>query len=190
MAEIGERLPRTIILIGCRGAGKTAVARYVADRLGWNAVDADDAIEQRTGLSIRAIFAEKGEEEFRRIESELLPELLANDRQVLATGGGVILDPINRRRLRDAGWVVWLTADVEMLDQRLRCDPTSSDRRPPLTANEGRDEIRDILRRREPLYRECAHLVIDTSRLTIAQVAERILSEYARQERCFEPSGR
>ncbi|MBV9122463.1 MAG: shikimate kinase [Planctomycetes bacterium] len=168
--------PAIIFLIGYRGTGKTTVGRLLAQRLGWNWIDADEALEARHGRSIRRIFAEEGESGFRDKEAALVAELGHGSQQVIATGGGVVLRPENRRSLRQAGFVVWLTADVDTLWQRLQGDETTPERRPALTVG-GRAEIEELLRVREPLYRACAHVVVDTTRQTSEEVADRILTQ-------------
>src|SRR5262245_22037300 len=114
------RTPYTVLfLIGSRGTGKTTVARLLADRLGWSWIDADELLEARHGRSIRRIFAEEGEAGFRDKEAALLDELCQCRQTVVATGGGVVLRPANRERLRGAGTAVWLTADAQTLWARL-----------------------------------------------------------------------
>ena len=140
-----------VFLIGYRATGKTTVARILAELLGWTCVDADQVLEERHGRTIRRIFAEEGEAGFRDKEAALLEEFCNKERQVIATGGGVVLRESNRQRLQGAGWVVWLTADAQTLWQRLQGDPTSMERRPPLTVG-GLAEIEEVLRLREPLY--------------------------------------
>src|SRR5947209_3837687 len=105
----GPTSSQCIFLIGYRGSGKTSVARVLAERLGWDWVDADQAIEKREGRSIRAIFASDGEESFRDLESMLLVELFLQKPLVVATGGGVVLRENNRRILRESERVIWLT---------------------------------------------------------------------------------
>jgi shikimate kinase len=164
-----------IFLIGYRGTGKSAVARLLAERLGWQWLDADQVLEQRAGLSIRDIFAAEGEAGFRDREAAVLEELCRCQRHVIATGGGVILREDNRRRLRSAGAVVWLTADAETIWQRLQADATTADRRPVLTVG-GLAEVHELLQRREPLYRDCACWSVDTAARSPAEVAQAILA--------------
>lgn len=152
---------RRLFLIGYRGTGKTSVARLAAARLGWSWCDADELLEEQAGMTIRAIFDAEGEAGFRDRETAILETVCQFDRHVIATGGGVILRPENRERLRAAGRVVWLTADVHTLWQRLQTDDRTAERRPALTVG-GLAEIEELLRRREPWYRACADEVVDT----------------------------
>jgi shikimate kinase len=138
------------------------VARLLAERLGWTWLDADAVLEERYGRSIRQIFADEGEAGFRDKEAAVLAELATRQRHVIATGGGVILRPANRELLKKSGRVVWLTADAETLWRRTQGDATTAERRPALTVG-GRAEVEELLRQREPLYRECAALTVDTA---------------------------
>jgi shikimate kinase len=164
-----------LFLIGYRGSGKSTVAQLLARRLGWDWCDADAVLEARHGRTIRQIFDEEGEAGFRDKEAALLREHCGLDNHVIATGGGVVLRLENRRRLRDAGHVVWLTADPATLWQRLQQDVTTAERRPALTVG-GLPEIEDLLRAREPLYRECAHQVVDTTGRSPQEIADAILA--------------
>jgi len=166
--------PSLLFLIGYRGSGKTTVARLLAERLGWIWSDADDVLEARHGRSIRQIFAEEGETGFRDKEAALLAEFCNLQQHVVATGGGVVLRPENRQRLREAGRVVWLTADAQTLWRRLEHDAATTERRPALTVG-GLAEIEELLAVREPLYRACADLVVDTTGRSAAAVADAIL---------------
>lgn len=165
-----------ITLIGYRGSGKTSVARVLAGRLGWDWLDADEELERREGRSIREIFAADGEAYFREAERDLLAELLAWDRLVLAAGGGAVLNADTRTDMKNAGPVVWLRASADVLESRITGDETTEQRRPDLTASGGRGEIETLLRERTPLYEECASLTVDTDRLDVDAVAERILT--------------
>jgi shikimate kinase len=168
-----------IFLIGYRGAGKTTVARLLAERLGWDWRDADAVLEARHGRSIRRIFQEEGEAGFRAHEAAILEHLSGGRRQVIATGGGVVLRPENRERLRASGWVVWLCADPATLWQRLQGDASTAERRPALSVG-GLAEVEELLRVREPLYRTCAHRIVSTAGRAPNEVVEAILTEWER----------
>ena len=159
-----------VFLIGYRGTGKTTVARLLAVRLGWQWLDADTLLEDRHGRSIRTIFAEEGEAGFRAKESAPVPELWARREHVIATGGGVILRAEHREQFRAAGRVVWLTADAATLWQRIQEDSVTAQRRPNLSGG-GLVEVVEMLRVREPLYRECAHLTVPTDSRSPEEVA-------------------
>jgi shikimate kinase len=165
-----------ITLIGYRGSGKSAVAPLVAQRLGWAWIDADAEIERRAGRTIREIFDADGEPRFRELERETLAELLMREQIVVAAGGGAVLDAGTRRRMREAGPVVWLEAPADVLHARITADASTAARRPNLTARGGVDEIREMLAKREPLYRETATIVIDAGRAAAMQIAEQILA--------------
>jgi shikimate kinase/rhodanese-related sulfurtransferase len=175
----GDKGSERVALIGFRGTGKSTVARLLAERVGWAWVDADALLEERAGRTIRDIFAEHGEAEFRRREAAILAELFRRPRTVLATGGGVILREDNRDLLRRSAWVVWLEADAQTLWRRLESDPTSAARRPALgvarnTASNSLSEIEELLKVREPLYRECADAVVHCATRDAAAVADEV----------------
>ena len=163
-----------IFLIGYRGTGKTTVARLLAERLGWTWCDADHILEERFGKTIRQIFEEEGEAGFRAKETLVLDDLARRQRCVVATGGGVILKPENRAKLK-CGVTIWLTAAPEVIWQRLQADATTGQRRPNLSHG-GLPEIEEMLYVREPLYRACADWTIDTSQQTSEQIIEQILA--------------
>ena len=128
-------------------------------------------------MSIKGIFAAEGEGGFRDRESAVLAELCRAHQTVVATGGGVVLRPANRDRLR-AGFVTWLTASPEALLERIQTDPTTATRRPNLTATGGPDEVRALLAVREPLYRACADFAVDAERLSPEAAADAILAAW------------
>ena len=169
-----------VTLIGYRGTGKSTVAAALAQRLGCPWWDADVELERAVGTSIATLIREHGEARFRDQESVVLEEFLAKPDGVLATGGGVILRPGNRERLRErGGCVVWLTAPSPILRRRLAADPTTVSRRPGLTGADPLAEIESILAAREPLYRACADVVIDASVASPDEVVESILRALA-----------
>jgi shikimate kinase len=163
-----------LFLIGLRGSGKSMVARLLARELSWDWLDADDVLEKRYGRSIRAIFAAEGEAGFREKESAILAQLCRLRRHVIATGGGIVLREDNRALLRSSGRIVWLTADIETLWQRVQADSGTAERRPTLTIG-GRAEMEEMLQLREPLYRQCADYVVDTAGREPNDIAAKIL---------------
>jgi shikimate kinase len=169
--------PPLIFLVGYRGTGKTTVGRLLADRLGWGFVDADDRVEAAAGRSIAEIFAAEGEAGFRDREAAVLADLCGLTRHVVATGGGVVLRPENRERLK-AGFVAWLTASPEAVWRRLVTDPATAGRRPNLTARGGPEEVRELIVAREPLYRAVADLVVDTQARSPHEAADAILAAH------------
>lgn len=163
-----------VFLIGPRGSGKSTVARLLAEAWGWSWIDADLELEKRYGQSIRAIFAAEGEADFREKETAVLADLCRMQRSVIATGGGVVLREDNRERLRAAGRIVWLTADIDTLWQRMQADSATAETRPALSIG-GREEIAEVLRFREPLYRSIADAIVDTSGRSPDEVAAEIM---------------
>lgn len=114
-----------ITLIGYRGSGKSSVARLLAAKLNLTWIDSDDVIEEQAGRSIREIFAEDGEAEFRRLERAVIRDLTNCDSLVIAAGGGAILADENRQAMKSAGAVVWLQASVDNLVQRIQADDST-----------------------------------------------------------------
>jgi shikimate kinase len=160
----------SVFLIGPMGAGKTTIGRHLATLLHKQFVDADHEIEKRTGVSIPVIFEIEGETGFRRRESAAI-EALTRDRDiVLATGGGAVLLEENRIVLKERGTVVYLQADIETLVERTRRDRN----RPLLQTEDPRGKIEELLRQREPIYREVADVVVDTGQRAPSSVARDI----------------
>lgn len=170
-------MSRLLSLIGYRGTGKSTVGMRVARRLKWDWIDTDNEIERRAGTTIRDIFATQGEPAFRTAERNLIQELVLRDRLVISTGGGAILNADTRQDLRAAGPVIWLVAPVMTIASRILQDATTASRRPNLTSRGGTAEIRELLKVREPLYRECATVIIDTEGLKQTEVVTRIVQQ-------------
>jgi shikimate kinase len=168
---------RPIAFIGYRGTGKTTVAQILARQLSWNWVDADVEVELRAGKSIAAIFAYDGEPAFRDLEAQVIAELCTRERTVLALGGGAVLREDNRAVLEHCQAVVWLTASAETLAHRITADATTAARRPNLTNHGGRTEIEVVLAQREPFYRRCATLEVDTENKEPAEIAAEIVAQ-------------
>jgi shikimate kinase len=169
-----------LALVGYRGTGKSTVGKIVAERSRRPFFDADLELEARVGRSVRAIITTQGEPYFRECEEQTLARLIESyPRCVVATGGGAILLEASRRRLRDFGFIVWLTADATEVARRLETDPDALAARPPLTADGTLAEIAHVIEVRRPLYQEVADVVIDTGGKSPAQVAELILECWA-----------
>ncbi len=151
-----------LTLIGYRATGKTTLARLLAERLGWDWIDADVEIERVAGKTIAEIFSEDGEPVFRDIEARVIADLTGRSKLVIAAGGGAPLREESRKAMREGGQVVWLQASAETIHARMTGDATTSTRRPSLTDRGPLDEILHVMSAREPIYRESAHLEIDT----------------------------
>jgi len=164
-----------IVLIGYRGSGKTTVGMALADHLGLTFVDTDRQIEKQAGISIRDIFDREGEPGFRRREHDAIAACAKESGCVLSVGGGAVETPEITDRLHRWGMVIWLTADPDVLWQRMQQDPTNDRTRPDL-AGGGIEEVRDTLTRRTPLYRRCAHHMITTDGLTVDQIIDEIIT--------------
>ena len=140
--------PRSIVLIGLMGAGKTAVGRRLANRLDLPFIDADTEIEVASGASISEIFAEHGEAYFRQGERKVIARLLENGPQVLATGGGAYMNPDTRANIKAHGLSVWLKADIKVLMKRVG----RRDNRPLLVAGDAEKVMKKLMEERYPIY--------------------------------------
>jgi len=149
-----EGASRRIFLVGMMGAGKTTVGRLLAAACGLEFLDCDAELEHRTGVRIATLFEVEGEAAFREREAQLVQELTARPQIVLATGGGAVLRPDNRRLLRERGIVIFLDVSAAEIVRRTVHDTS----RPLLDAPDRRARIDSLLAERLPLYRETAHL--------------------------------
>ena len=142
---------RSIVLVGMMGAGKSSIGRRLASRLGIPFIDADTEIESAAGMTIPEIFEKHGEPYFRAGEARVIARLLDNGPQVLATGGGSVMDPQTRALIGQKGISVWLKADIDVLLKRTK---RRNDR--PLV-----EKIKDLLPVREPIYAQ-ADIIIQS----------------------------
>ncbi len=167
--------PNNIFLVGPMGAGKTSIGRALAKALAIEFADSDQAIEQRTGVDIPLIFDLEGEAGFRKREKAVIDELTARRSIVLATGGGAVLDPDNRMYMRSRGHVIYLRCSV---DQQL--ERTSHDRnRPLLQTDDPRARLEELMRIRDPLYRQVADSIVDTDRRSLRSVVKSIVNLFS-----------
>jgi shikimate kinase len=155
------------------GAGKTTIGRVLAKRLGMSFVDSDHEIEARTGVRIPTIFEIEGEEGFRRREAQVIDDLANAGGVVVATGGGAVLMPENRANLRASGFVVYLNVPPHLLFERTRHDKN----RPLLQVKDPLGRLMELHADRDPLYREVADLIIDSSRLNTQAVIQLLIKE-------------
>lgn len=168
---------RNVFLVGPMGAGKSTIGRLLAKELHYPFKDSDREIEARTGADIPWIFDVEGEEGFREREETMIAELVQERGIVLATGGGVVMREANRKALADNGLVVYLRTSVEQQLQR-----TAKDRQRPLLQTADPERVlRDLMERRDPLYREIAHLVIDTDQRGPKVVVSTIMAQLERE---------
>jgi len=159
-----------IALIGFMAVGKSAIGRTLAKKLRRRFVDLDGLIEKSEGMKIREIFTQKGESYFRLLEKRALEDVLARDGQVIATGGGVVMDDDNWRLLRERALLVGLTASIDVLLARAG----NGAKRPLLAGADRRERIETLFKQREPRYAQ-ARALIDTSDLSVDQAAEKIV---------------
>ncbi|WP_413888833.1 shikimate kinase [Candidatus Aalborgicola defluviihabitans] len=162
-----------ISLVGLPGSGKSTVGRQLARRLQLPFFDSDHVIEERLGYSIREAFARDGEDHFRDLEEAVLDELTLIPNAVVSTGGGAVIRPATRQRLRERGQVVYLNSSADEIYRRLRHDQN----RPLLQVADPLGRMRDLYAARDPLYRETAHFVIETGRPSVATLVNMIVMQ-------------
>ena len=160
-----------VALVGLPGSGKSTVGRQLAKRLSWDFYDSDQVIEQRLGCSIREFFERYGENAFRLIEQEVIAELTQLSQCVISTGGGVVLQQVNRDSLRTNCKTVYLHCAPEEVFRRLRHDRN----RPLLQVAKPLEKLNELYELRDTLYREAAHFVVQTGRPSISALVDVIM---------------
>ncbi len=161
-----------IVLTGFMGTGKTAVGRHLATELHATFVDVDTAIAKKAGKTIKDIFAAQGETAFRELESDVIAEISGQDKTVIATGGGALMNAKNREQLQKNGILICLTARMGTLLERLKEDLT----RPLLDGENVEQKVERLMKERQSIYNLCP-VQVDTDGKTIAQVATEIIQK-------------
>ncbi len=164
---------RNIILIGPMGSGKSTIGNIIARRLHRDFQDSDHFIEERTGVDIARIFDVEGEQGFRDSETNALNELLSENNQVIATGGGSVLRRENQQLLKQRGYIIFLDTSINQQMQRLRRDK----KRPLLQTENPRERLESLLAERRPIYLDLADLAVKTDRRMARRLAADIINQ-------------
>lgn len=166
-------MTKRILLVGMMGAGKTTVGQALARRLGYPYLDSDEQVQRQSGQTVREIFEARGEAAFRALEKQALAQAVTSPGPVVVSvAGGAVLDPDNRRRMRQAGLVVWLRARLQTLARRVGEDLQGHR---PLLGEDPLAALTRLYQQRRPLYAQVADMVIDVDLLTPEQVVEQVL---------------
>ena len=166
----------TIVLVGVPGAGKTTVGKLLAKNMGRDFFDSDQVIESRAGKSVSDIFTQDGEPAFRKLEHDVIVELLDSSNVVLALGGGSLGNDETRAKVKKAT-TVWLVTGLAQAVDRV-----GMNRNRPLLLGNVRGQLADLMTAREPLYKEVAAIAVDTSKLIPSEVVTEIVSELGKIE--------
>jgi shikimate kinase len=168
-----DRCIVNVALIGFMGAGKSSVGRLVAEQLHFDYLDTDELIQSRTGRTITEIFSTDGEAAFRKMEQELVVELAARTKTVIATGGGLPVNPQNLLNLKEYSLVVCLWASPEKIWERVK----HQTHRPLLHDADPQKKIRDLLAVREPFYKQ-ADVLLNTELRSVREVAQQVVHQF------------
>jgi shikimate kinase len=172
MARGGMTLRKTVVLVGMMGAGKTAVGKALAQRLGVPFLDSDHEIERAANMTVPEIFARDGEPFFRLKERQVISRLLDDARGVLSTGGGAFLAEENRRMISERGVSIWLNASTDVLWQRVR----HRDSRPLLKTANPRQTLETIHTERRHLYAQADIAVVSDAGTSIEEMVDRVIA--------------
>lgn len=184
MTQTKLAVPKTIVLVGLMGAGKSCVGRRLASVLGLPFCDADKEIEEAAGCTIPELFSRYGEAAFRDGERRVIHRLLDGPRHVLATGGGAFMDPRTRAEIREKGISVWLRADLDLLVRRTQRRGT----RPLLNVPDPQAKLAELIAHRYPIYAE-ADVTVDSDDSPPEVTVERVISALRRHVERPEPRG-
>jgi shikimate kinase len=164
-----------LFLIGYRCTGKTTIGKSIADAIDWSFVDADIMLVRECGKHIKDIVDTEGWKAFRRRERSTLKQICTKKRQVVATGGGVVLDKANIEAMQTSGMVIWLGATAETIQERMLQDENIGNFRPALTDKGRMEEIEDMLLKRNPYYESASDFSIHTDDVPVDEITEIII---------------
>jgi shikimate kinase len=166
-----------LFLIGYRCSGKTTVGKSIAMTIDWSFVDSDLLVIKKNGNSIKDIIDTAGWDAFRRMERSTLRQICTKDRQVVAAGGGVVLDADNIKAMKASGTVVWLEASAATIQERMRQDKNTENFRPALTDKGRMEEIEDMLLKRNPYYESASDFSIHTDDVPFDEITQNIIQK-------------
>jgi shikimate kinase len=164
-----------LYLIGYRCTGKTTIGKAIAAAIDWSFVDADTKLVSECGKPIKEIVDTDGWETFRRMEGSILKQICTKDRQIVATGGGVVLDKANIKAMKTSGMVIWLGAAAETIQKRMLQDKNTGNFRPALTEKGRMEEIEDMLLKRNPYYESASDFSIQTDDVPLNEISAIII---------------
>jgi len=166
-----------LFLTGYRCSGKTTIGKSIARKIDWSFVDSDLIVIKENGKSIKDIVDTEGWDAFRRMERSALKQICANDRQVVATGGGVVLDQSNIKAMKTSGMVIWLDAGAATIQKRMRQDKNTENFRPTLTDKGRMEEVEGMLLQRNPYYESASDFSIQTDEVPINEITAKIIQK-------------
>lgn len=164
-----------IFLIGYRCSGKTSVGKLLAAILGWSFIDTDEELVKDLGLNITEFVNKQGWDAFRQKEKAIIKRVSDYDAQVVATGGGAVVDIKNVEHMKKNGVLVWLKAESGVIKTRMLQDRSTGDFRPSLTSKEAADEIEDMLLTRNPYYEKAMDIAVDTNFIDVDEICKLIM---------------
>jgi shikimate kinase len=166
-----------LFLTGYRCSGKTTIGQSIARTIDWPFVDSDLLVIKKSGKSIQDIIDTEGWGAFRRMERSALQQICADDRQVVATGGGVVLDQSNIKAMKTSGIVIWLDVGAETIQKRMLRDKNTGNFRPALTDKGRMEEIEDMLLQRKPYYESASDFSVHTDDMPVNEITQTIIDE-------------
>ena len=167
-----------LFLIGYRCTGKSSVGRLLAATLDRSFIDTDSLVVSQSDMSIREIVDSRGWEAFRRLEHTALQQVCTVDRQVVATGGGIVLDADNVNLMKGSGRIIWLKATADIIKTRMKKDQDSVTFRPALTSTDSISEIEETLAKRAPLYQHAMDFSVETDHRGVDEICEVIIGNF------------